>query len=59
MFSAQCPCCREEVSQGPRSAEQIRELLRENLLSFFCDTCGREWRPSHQELVNVERLLLP
>jgi len=57
-FTARCPTCKEEASQGPRDPDAIRRLLRENGLSFYCDSCDHEWEPSHQELANVE-LLLP
>ena len=56
-FAAQCPTCKEEAGQGPRDPDDIRRLLRENCLSFYCDSCDLEWEPSHQELANVERLL--
>jgi hypothetical protein len=56
-FSAQCPSCRNEVSQGPRESEDIKRLLANNCLYFYCPLCDREWPPSEQELVNVEHLL--
>jgi hypothetical protein len=56
-FSAQCPTCKEEVGQGPRDPDEIRKLLRENCLCFYCELCDLEWVPSSHELANVERLL--
>lgn len=56
-FAAQCPNCKNEVSQGPRDPAEIRRLLREDCLSFYCELCDREWEPSLQELANVELLL--
>lgn len=56
-FSAQCPTCKNEVSQGPRDADETRRLLREDSLSFYCEFCDLEWAPSHQELASVESLL--
>lgn len=56
-FSAQCPNCKNEISQGPRDPDEMRRLLREDSLSFYCELCDLEWEPSHQELTNVESLL--
>ena len=56
-FAAQCPNCKNEVSQGPRDPVEIRRLLREDCLSFYCELCDLEWEPSHRELANVEQLL--
>jgi len=56
-FAAQCPTCKGEVSQGSRDPDEIRRLLREDRLSFYCDLCDHEWEPSHQESANVESLL--
>ncbi len=56
-FAAQCPHCKNEVSQGPRDPGEIRRLLQEDCLSFYCELCDREWEPSFQELANVELLL--
>ena len=56
-FSAQCPACKNEVSQGSRDPEEIQGLLREDSLRFYCELCDLKWDPSHQELASVERLL--
>ena len=56
-FSAQCPTCKNEISQGPRDPDEMRRLIREDSLSFYCELCDLEWEPSHQELTNVECLL--
>jgi len=56
-FAARCPTCMNEVRQGPRDENEIRRLLSEDCLYFYCDFCDCEWRPSYQELANVERLL--
>jgi hypothetical protein len=57
-FAARCPSCKNEVSQGSRDPDEIRQLLREDRLNFYCGSCDHEWEPSNQELANVERLLL-
>ena len=57
-FTAQCPSCKSEVSQGPRNPDDIKRLLREDCLSFYCELCDLEWEPSHRELANVEQLLV-
>jgi hypothetical protein len=49
--------CKNEISQGPRDPDEVRRLLREDSLSFYCELCDLEWEPSHQELTNVESLL--
>ena len=56
-FSAQCPACKSEVRQRLRAPDEIRRLLREDFLSFYCERCDLEWEPSHQELAGVESLL--
>jgi hypothetical protein len=56
-FCAQCPFCKNEAAQGPRDRNEIRGLLTENSLRFYCGLCEIEWVPSSQELANVERLL--
>ena len=56
-FSAQCPTCQNDVSQGPRDRDEVRRLVREDQLRFYCDLCDHEWEPSHQELANVEYIL--
>ena len=56
-FSALCPTCKNEVKQGPRDPGEIRRLLSEDCLSFYCELCDLEWEPSHQELANVEYIL--
>ncbi len=56
-FAAQCPTCKNEVSQGPRNPDEIRRLVKEDCLSFYCELCDLEWEPSYQELANVEQLL--
>jgi len=56
-FSAQCPTCKNEVSQGPRNPDEIRRLIKEDRLSFYCELCDLEWEPSYQELANVEQFL--
>jgi hypothetical protein len=56
-FSAQCPTCKNEISQGPRDPDEVRRLLKEDSLSFYCELCDLEWSPSQQELTNVESLL--
>jgi len=56
-FSAQCPACKNEADQGRREPDEIRRLLRQDSLSFYCGLCDHEWEPSHQELANVELLL--
>jgi hypothetical protein len=57
-FSAQCPTCKNEVDQGPLEPDEIRRLLRQDSLSFYCGLCDHAWTPSSQELANVECLLL-
>jgi hypothetical protein len=37
----------------------MRQLLREDSLSFYCELCDLEWTPSDQELANVDLLLNP
>jgi hypothetical protein len=56
-FSAQCPTCKNEINQGPRDPDEMRRLVREDSLSFYCELCDLEWEPNHQELTNVECLL--
>jgi hypothetical protein len=56
--SAQCPTCKNEVDQGPLEPDEIRRLLRQDSLSFYCGLCDHAWTPSSQELANVECLLL-
>jgi len=56
-FTAQCPNCKNEVTQGPRDPDEIERLIREDCLSFYCELCDLEWEPSFQELANVELLL--
>ena len=56
-FAAQCPTCKNEVSQGPRDPDEIRRLLKEDCVSFYCELCDLEWEPSLRELANVEQLL--
>jgi hypothetical protein len=56
-FSALCPTCKNEVKQGPRDPGEIRRLLREDCLTFYCELCDLEWEPSHQESANVEYIL--
>ena len=56
-FSAQCPTCHNEVSQDPHDPDEVRRLLREDQLHFYCDLCDHEWEPSHQELANVEYII--
>jgi hypothetical protein len=56
-FSALCPTCKNEVKQGPRDPGEIRRLLSEDCLSFYCELSDLEWEPSHQELANVEQIL--
>ena len=56
-FSAQCPACKNEVRQRPRQPDEIRRLLQEDCLSFYCEFCGLDWEPSPQELAGVEALL--
>jgi hypothetical protein len=57
-FSAQCPMCKNEITQGPFDPDEIRRLLKEDRLSFYCELCDLEWEPSHQELTDVECLLV-
>ncbi len=56
-FSAQCPTCHNEVSQDPQDRDEVKRLLREDQLHFYCELCDLEWEPSYQELANVEQLL--
>jgi len=56
-FSAQCPTCQNDVSQEPRDRDEVRRLLREDQLYFYCGLCDHEWTPSNQELANVEYML--
>jgi len=56
-FAAQCPVCKNEISQGPRDPVDIKRLLREDCLSFYCELCDLEWEPSVRELANIEQLL--
>ena len=56
-FAAQCPSCKNEVSQGPYDPDEIRRLVRDGRLSFYCELCDLEWEPSLRELANVESLL--
>jgi len=56
-FSAQCPVCKNEMRQVRREPDEIRRLLQEDCLSFYCEVCDLEWEPSHQELAGVESLL--
>jgi hypothetical protein len=53
-FFARCPTCKNEVSQGPRDPDEIKRLLKENCLSFYCELCDLEWDPSQWELARVE-----
>jgi len=56
-LAAECPSCKNEVSQGARDPDAIRPLLIEDGPSFYCELCDRECEPSLQELANVETLL--
>lgn len=56
-FAAQCPSCKNEVSQGPRDPDDIKRLLKEDCLTFYCELCDLEWEPTLKELANLECLL--
>ena len=56
-FSARCPTCKNEVSQGSHNPEEIRRLLRGDRMNFYCGLCDHKWLPSSQELANVNSLL--
>ncbi len=56
-FAARCPGCKNEVRQVLRAPDEIRRLLKENSLGFYCEVCDLEWEPSHKELAGVECLL--
>lgn len=53
-FSAQCPTCKNEISQGPRDPDEMGRLLKEDSLSFYCELCDLEWGPNQQELTNLD-----
>ena len=56
-FSALCPTCHNEVSQDPHDRDEVKRLLREDQLHFYCNLCDHEWEPSDQELANVEYIV--
>jgi hypothetical protein len=56
-FSARCPICKSDVSQGPRELDEIVRLLSENCLYFYCDVCDYEWKPSYQTFAAVKPIL--
>ncbi len=46
------------TSSSPSDSYELRRLAREDSLSLYCKLCDLEWEPSHQELANVETVVV-